>query len=116
MDERWNHTSTADKTNLEFDVRRAWTAMRPWIVAHAAELGCALMLTVMSLQMLAVISRKSITNDEIVMIPSGYYHVAAQNFELIFDHPPFSKIIAALPLLFIQPDEIRSDQIVGPPG
>lgn len=74
------------------------------------------MLTLMSLQMLFVISRKSITCDEIVMIPSGYYHVAAQNFELINDHPPVSKILAALPLLILQPDEIHPDQIVGGPG
>jgi len=70
----------------------------------------------MSLQMLFVISRKSITIDEIVMIPSGYYHLAAQNFELINDHPPLSKIVAAIPLLFLQPEEIRPDQIVGAPG
>lgn len=90
--------------------------MRVWSVAHAAELGCAVMLILMSLQMLFVISRKSMTCDEIVMIPSGYYHVAAQNFELINDHPPASKILAAIPLLFIQPEEIRPEQIVGAPG
>ena len=90
--------------------------MRVWSVAHAAELGCAVMLILMSLQMLFVISRKSITCDEIVMIPSGYYHVAAQNFELINDHPPVSKILAAIPLLFIQPEEIRPEQIPGEPG
>src|ERR1051326_5391070 len=74
------------------------------------------MLTLLSVQMLFVISYKSITCDEIVMIPSGYYHVAAQNFELINDHPPVSKILAAIPVLFIQPEEIRPEQIAGAPG
>src|SRR5436305_7947169 len=115
MDERLNQI-TADEASLDFDVRRSLATARVWIVAHAAELGCALMLALMSLQMLFVISRKSITCDEIVMIPSGYYHVAAQNFELINDHPPVSKILAAIPLLFIQPEEIRPEQIPGEPG
>jgi len=102
--------------SIEIDIGRSFTAARSWIVAHAAEIGCGAMLTLMSLQMLFVISRKSITIDEIVMIPAGYYHVAARNFELIHDHPPLSKIIAAVPLLFIQPEEIRPDQITGAPG
>jgi len=101
---------------IEIDPHRFLVAARAWLVTYAAELGCAAILMLMSLQMLVVISRKSITIDEIVMIPAGYYHVAAHNFELIHDHPPLSKIVAALPLLFIQPEEIRPDQIVGAPG
>lgn len=101
---------------IELDLRRSVALARAWVATHAAELGCVAILTLMSLQMLVVISRKSITIDEIVMIPAGYYHVAAHNFELIHDHPPLSKILAALPLLFIQPEEIRPDQIVGAPG
>src|SRR5712671_3294503 len=115
MHERLNQTS-ADSPDIQFDVRRALTVTRAWIVANAAELGCALMLTLMALQMLAVISRKSITVDEIVMIPSGYYHLAAGNVELVHEHPPFSKIISAIPLLFLQPAEIRAEQIKGAPG
>src|ERR1043165_9487196 len=87
-----------------------------WISTRWSCLGCAVLLGLMALQMLAVIRQKSITIDEIVMIPSGYYHVATQNFELINDHPPLSKILAAIPLLFIQPEEVRPEQIVGAPG
>src|SRR5258707_6189882 len=116
MDEPLNQTSAADSADIQFDVRRLLTLTRTWIVANAAELGCALMLTLMALQMLAVISHKSITVDEIVMIPSGYYHLAAGNVELVHEHPPFSKIIAAIPLLFLQPAEIRAEQIKGAPG
>jgi hypothetical protein len=116
MDEQSNQIVAAESDPIEFAVGRSFAAMCAWIIAHAAEIGCASMLILMSLQMLFVISRKSITCDEIVMIPSGYYHVAAQNFELINDHPPVSKILAAIPLLFLQPEEIRPDQIVGEPG
>lgn len=61
----------------------------------------------MSMQMLAVIARKSITNDEIVHIPAGYYHLVAGEFQLNNEHPPLIKMWAALPLLFIQPKEIH---------
>ena len=70
----------------------------------------------MSLQMFAVISRKSITVDEIVMIPSAYYHLAAGNFQLVNEHPPLAKIIAGVPALFLQPNEVKAEQIVGEPG
>src|SRR5947208_4407204 len=100
IDERLNQRPAADSPDIQFDVRRTLTVTRAWIVANAAELGCLLMLTLMALQMLAVISRKSITVDEIVMIPSGYYHLAAGNVELVHEHPPLSKIISAIPLLF----------------
>jgi len=113
--ERLTHPG-AGESSINFAVGDWFKTTRVWAMAHAAELGCAAMLTLMSLQMLFVISHKSITCDEIVMIPSGYYHVAARNFELINDHPPVSKILAAIPLLFLQPEEITPDQIVGEPG
>src|SRR5215831_4041048 len=105
-----------DSTPIDFDVARSLTTLRVWLIAHAAEAGCAILLGLMALQMLFVISHKSITCDEIVMIPSGYYHLAEQDFELINDHPPVSKIVAAIPLLFLQPEEVRPDQIIGGPG
>jgi len=116
MDERLNQTPAVETADIQFDVRHLLRVSRAWIVANAAELGCSLMLTLMAVQMLAVISRKSITVDEIVMIPSGYYQLAAGNVELVHEHPPFSKIIAAIPLLFLQPNEIRPQQIKGAPG
>ena len=62
-----------------------------------------------------VIARKNITLDETVMIPSAYYHLAAGNFQLVHDHPPLSKILAALPLLLIQPAELSQRNLVGEP-
>ncbi|MDT7807404.1 MAG: hypothetical protein QOJ70_1217 [Acidobacteriota bacterium] len=88
-----------------FEPRRAATSARAWVRAHAASLVCAALLAVMSLQMLSVIWQKSITVDEVVMIPAAYYHLAEGNCQLVHEHPPLAKIIAGIPLLFIQPDE-----------
>jgi hypothetical protein len=59
--------------------------------------------------MFAVIWRKSITVDEIVMIPSAYYHLVDADFQLVNEHPALPKILAALPLLFVQPNETARD-------
>jgi len=75
------------------------------IRSYSGSLLCALLLAVMGLQLLAVISRKSITNDEVVSIPAGYYHLVDGNFHISIDHPPLTKMWAALPLLLIQPKE-----------
>lgn len=100
-----------DSGFLVFEPRRTLVAALSFARARSAELLCGTLLTVMGLQMLAVISRKSITVDEIVMIPAAYYHLAAGNFQLTKEHPPLSKIVAAVPLLFVQPDEARADQV-----
>jgi 4-amino-4-deoxy-L-arabinose transferase-like glycosyltransferase len=64
------------------------------------------LLAVMAANLLTVIKRKSITADEIVHIPAGYYHLVAANYTLNNEHPPLVKIWAALPLLFLQPNEL----------
>jgi hypothetical protein len=107
--------AVAGAAPLPFEPRRVWEGARRWAAARAAGLACALMLALMSLNMLAVVSRKSITIDEIVMIPSAYYHLAAGNFHLVHDHPPLSKLVAAVPLLFIQPAELPPRDAPGPP-
>jgi Dolichyl-phosphate-mannose-protein mannosyltransferase len=63
------------------------------------------LLAVMAVNLLSVIKRKSITADEIVHIPAGYYHLVGANYTLNNEHPPLVKIWAALPLLFLQPNE-----------
>lgn len=86
-------------------VARAFAAAKRLVVARRAEVVCAALLVVMAVNLIAAISRKSITNDEIVHIPAGYYHLVAGEFQLNNEHPPLVKMWAALPLLFIQPDE-----------
>ena len=115
MDEPLNQR-VEQTTHFDLDVRGVFAATRSWVVAHLAELACAALLAAMSLQMFAVISRKSITVDEIVMIPSAYYHLAAGNFQLVNEHPPLAKIIAGVPTLFVQPNEVKPEQITGEPG
>ena len=65
----------------------------------------------MGFNLVFIITRKSITIDETVLIPSGYYHLAASQFDLVPDHPPFGKVLGAIPLLFIQPNEFDSREI-----
>ena len=115
MDEPLNQR-VEQASHLTIDIRSALASTRSWILAHLAELFCAALLVAMSLQMFAVISRKSITVDEIVMIPSAYYHLAAGNFQLVNEHPPLAKIIAGVPTLFVQPNEVKPEQIDGEPG
>jgi hypothetical protein len=80
-------------------------SLRRFFRANSAQTICACLLLLMALNMLTAISRKGITNDEIVHIPAGYYHLVAGDFQLNNEHPPLVKMWAALPLLFIQPNE-----------
>ncbi|MEP6568946.1 MAG: glycosyltransferase family 39 protein [Acidobacteriota bacterium] len=75
------------------------------VAARRAESACAALLILMAVNLFASISHKSITNDEIVHVPAGYYHLVAGKFQLNNEHPPLIKLWAALPLLFIQPNE-----------
>ena len=92
-------------TLLVFEPRRFLTLLLTFVQSHAAELATTALLAVMGLQMLTVIWRKSITVDELVMIPSAYYHLVDGDFQFVNEHPPLSKLLAAVPLLFIQPNE-----------
>ena len=99
MDQPLNQRAAADDALIEIDAPRAFARLRAWTTAHVAELLCAALLAAMTLQMFAVISRKSITVDEVVMIPSAYYHLATGNFQLVNEHPPLAKFAAGIPLL-----------------
>ena len=59
----------------------------------------------MALNMIFVTARKTITADEIVLIPAAYYNLITNDPQLVREHPPLSKLLAGIPLLFIQPDE-----------
>jgi hypothetical protein len=100
--------------NRESEDVESWTvgslgrqleAFKQSLHSHQTELMCAGLLLLMAVNMLAAISHKGITNDEIVHIPAGYYHLVAGDFQLNNEHPPLIKMWAALPLLFIQPHE-----------
>ena len=78
---------------------------RRFLRDHWPQLIVLALLAVMAANLLSVIQRKSITADEIVHIPAGYYHLVAANYTLNNEHPPLVKLWAALPLLFLQPNE-----------
>jgi 4-amino-4-deoxy-L-arabinose transferase-like glycosyltransferase len=82
------------------------TAVWSWVRARRAGLICALLLGIMSVQMLAAASNKSITTDELVHIPAGYYHLVVGDFQFLNQHPPVSMMIGAVPLLFMHPGEM----------
>ena len=72
------------------------------ITAHPAETICAALLIVMAGIQVVVITRKSLTTDEIVMIPAGYYYVKSGDPSFIREHPPISKLLAGIPLAFMR--------------
>jgi 4-amino-4-deoxy-L-arabinose transferase-like glycosyltransferase len=70
-----------------------------------AEWWAGALLLLMAITLLATTERKSITNDETIHIPAGYYHLVAGDFQLNNEHPPLAKMWSAIPLLFLQPQE-----------
>ena len=50
------------------------------------------------------ISGKSITSDEIVYISAGYSYLKTFDYKLNPEHPPLTKLISAVPLLFLNPN------------
>lgn len=60
---------------------------------------CALLLLLMAFNLLTVIARKSITTDEIVLIPSAYAYITSGDTQLVHEHPPLVKLLAGLPLV-----------------
>ncbi len=109
---RASETAVERTASVSGDVlERARASVRRFVASRRAGLVCACLLTLMAANMLAVVARKSITTDEIVLIPAAYYHLVASDPQLVHEHPPLCKLLAGLPLLFIQPDEVTPEQI-----
>ena len=113
MDQALIQESNTVATELDFEPRRSLSLVLAFVRSHAAELASGALLAIMSVQMFAVIWRKSITVDELVMIPSAYYHLVDGDFQLVNEHPPLSKLLAAIPLLFVQPNERKVNSHAG---
>jgi hypothetical protein len=105
MDESLNQDSKSVIGFFEFAPRQTIENALRWVWSRRAKAVCAALLLGMSVQMLAALSRKSVTTDEIVHIPAGYYHLVAGHYQLNNEHPPLAKMWSAIPLLFIQPSE-----------
>jgi hypothetical protein len=85
--------------------RRVVAEARRTFVAYKVEVLCATILLAMAFVLVTITARKSITADEIVLIPSAYYHLVTNDVQLIPQHPPLCKWLAGAPLLLLQPDE-----------
>src|SRR5438477_9291443 len=60
-----------------------------------------LLLLALAIAQVVAISRKTLTNDELVHIPAGYYYWTTGDFRFNAEHPPLVKMWAALPLLLL---------------
>jgi hypothetical protein len=80
------------------------SSFRDSLTQRRAEILCCIILLLMGANMVSVIARKSLTNDELVHIPSGYQYLTTGNFSLNPEHPPLVKMWAAAPLLFLRPN------------
>jgi hypothetical protein len=86
---------------MKFDVekRETETTVPGFFRRRRAEVLCAALLLLMAANMISVIRQKSITVDEWVMIPAGYYHLTEGDYRPVNEHPPFAKVLSAAPLL-----------------
>lgn len=91
-------------------VTRNFERARLALAAYRVEAFCAGILLAMTLNLVAVTARKSITSDELILIPAAYYHLVTDDFQLVNEHPPLCKLLAGLPLVFIQPNELAPEQ------
>jgi hypothetical protein len=80
-------------------------------VRHRFEILAGALLLLMAANLISVTARKSITADEIVLIPAAYYYLVDDQVNLIGQHPPLCKFLAGLPLLFVQPNEWKPDKV-----
>jgi hypothetical protein len=69
---------------------------------HWAGVVCLIALIFMAVNMVSAVWRKSLTNDEVMHIPSGYFYLTERNFRLNAEHPPLAKIWSAVPLVFMK--------------
>ena len=61
------------------------------------------MLAVLAVQLLAGMTRMSVTSDETSHLPAGYTYIKTGDMRLNPQHPPLIKLLAALPLLPLNP-------------
>src|SRR5687767_1715084 len=81
------------------DEKRESRAGAPDFLSRRAVVLCAVLLALMGAQMLGVIRQKSITVDEWVLIPAGFYHLTEGDFRPVNEHPPVAKVLGAAPLV-----------------
>jgi 4-amino-4-deoxy-L-arabinose transferase-like glycosyltransferase len=73
---------------------------RRLVARRPAEALSAALLFLMAVNFLTVIPHKSLTTDEALLVPAGYYHLTTGDFRPVGEHPPLAKVLSAVPLLF----------------
>jgi 4-amino-4-deoxy-L-arabinose transferase-like glycosyltransferase len=96
-----NQAATSQKGGPRLRRSSTLGAIRRIATQHPLHIVSAALLLLMAINLLSVTARKNITIDETLIIPSGYYYVNSGAFYLEQDHPPLSKVLAGLPLLFL---------------
>src|SRR5215203_5590123 len=74
-------------------------ASAPDFLSRRAGVLCVTLLALMGAQMLSVVRQKSITVDEWVLIPAGFYHLTEGDYRPVNEHPPVTKVLGAAPLV-----------------
>src|SRR6266849_6571526 len=82
----------------------AFTRLRQIFARIPTEILCGFLLFVMGANLCSNAWCESLTNDELVHIPSGYHYLVTGNFRLNPEHPPLVKLWACLPVLFLRPE------------
>jgi hypothetical protein len=89
--------------NIALRLLNAPGRLRRAVSRYPAAAICSLLLLVMGGNLFSNAWRETLTNDELVHVPSGYQYLVAGNFRLNPEHPPLVKMLACLPLLVIRP-------------
>src|SRR5687767_5179175 len=110
MDESLRRDAIGNKRWLKQAVTQEFDHARSALATYKVQALAGGILLLMTLNLVAVTARKSITADEVVLIPAAYYHLVTDDLQLIREHPPLSKLLAGVPLLFIQPNELSPQQ------
>ena len=111
MYESLRQAATENEHWSSVSLGKAFARARLALIAYRIEALCAGILLAMALNLVFVTARKSVTADELVLIPAAYYNLVTDDFQLVREHPPLCKLLAGVPLLFIQPQELAPDQM-----
>ena len=94
-------------------LRRAVGRVRAWGLSRRAELLCGALLVLMGVNLVSAAARKSVTIDEVGEIAAGYYHLVEGSFDITSEHPPLPRMLAALPMLLIEPEKPSIEAVGG---
>ena len=67
-------------------------------------IAAAVLLTLFAALAIHSMAGKSCTSDEVTHLPSGYTYLATGDYRLNRQHPPLMKMLAAMPLLALDPE------------